>query len=212
MFLCLLGRICRVMWLAVAIGSVGISASTTAQSEKWGTEFDALLERPDVEVSLGPGDYGGEERTLHLPGQVTVVERRLNGEITTITYDASGKGAVLCSWKFLAAVKAGYGFCSKNPNRMIEGKLDRAIGRIERFIAANWVEPTSIEQVQRWRHEILEDFFNPLGLEQWEPRICQVEDFQSYISHFESLPEGEFERETDELLSIPRVPAMNPCF
>ena len=145
----LLSRHGTVMGVAASLLGTALAASpAAAQSEPWGTYYDRLLERPDVEVTTQTRDDETEVREFRLPGDVVITQERQGEEVSTVAWDASGFGAVLCVWEILMHVRVMHDACDnaqKNP--AVGASLEIAIDRINAFIAENSLEPTSIAEV-----------------------------------------------------------------
>jgi hypothetical protein len=116
--------------------------------------------------------------------------------------DRSGKGAVLCSWSLLVLAQEVGRQCPALRDRTLQPELDRSVGRIEAFILKNSARPPSRADLARWREQVT-TYDAPGGLCAGEPGVLYAEVGKGGAAHLRST--------TDDLLSVPREPVMNPC-
>ncbi len=116
----------RIIVVVLVLGAVFLFACSTA--EKWGTKYDVLLDRSDVDVAYSITNDGGETRRFTLPGPVFVTEERIGDEYAVFAIDNSGLGAVRCVWEIYATTSFYMERCEALGNPELVTKLNGALG------------------------------------------------------------------------------------
>ncbi|NIJ07836.1 hypothetical protein FHS31_001446 [Sphingomonas vulcanisoli] len=120
-----------------------------------------------------------------------------------VQIDKSGKGAVLCMWGIYQAASAVGLECHKGEDAAFQNELKRSLDRMDDFIIKNSKRPVSKADLESRRSE---------GLQQLRSsgNIC-IGDAAKIYSALQSAGAMNLEKQTTDLLSIPREPVMNPC-
>ncbi len=198
--------------LAIWIGGALLLAHPgIGHSESWNTPYDSLFEQSGAEVTTSTLEDGTEMRRLMTPGDVEVTQYRKGEKVRTVATDKSGLGAVRCVWGFYIEIKMSLDACSNLENPEVSERLGVAINRINKFISKNWFDQISIEQLEDSIENRVIKFHEHNNVSSGTGLQCQNRDIQHIINLIEELPDGEFERGIDKLLSVPRLPVSNPC-
>jgi hypothetical protein len=130
----------------------------------------------------------------------------------TAGIDNSGHGAVLCAWHFYMMIKNALDMCPADPDRKYNGEIAAAIGRINEFISINSPSHTPIKQLNDY---VIDNntnniaSFNSKTPEDQQivcAKIRKKIDYNVLVQMRDGL-----QSKIDDLLSVPRVPVMNPC-
>lgn len=199
----------------VALSSVAVPAEV----ERWGTVYDELLMDPNSKVVRETLSDGTESRVITLPGNVKVRQQRREGNVSTSVWDESGRGPVLCVQRIYAEVKVRLDTCQELKSPRVSSLLGEAIGQINQFIQKNSIVAVSIERLDAAYQEHLDRYRRQIGIVQ--PGIANVLcnkidasglDFATpFVESINEMSDEEFQSEVDKLLSVPRLPALNPC-
>ncbi|MBI5164536.1 MAG: hypothetical protein HY985_11625 [Magnetospirillum sp.] len=93
-------------------------------------------------------ENGRETREIALQGGVVVIEERKGEEVIShLEFDASGHGAVLCSWQLYSRMYAGLAVCGDG-NDEWKAELFTALERMNEFIVANTLTAVSKNDLQ----------------------------------------------------------------
>ncbi|MEM7124154.1 MAG: hypothetical protein AAF563_22945 [Pseudomonadota bacterium] len=181
-----------------------------ASADEWGTAYDVLLDRPDVEVEYLTSDEGAETRRFRLPGPVIVDEIRDGDNYRVWSRDASGLGAVQCAWLIYATTVFYAERCDAAGYQDQLTLLRTGVDRIEAFMQENWLVPMSDDDLvafkANWQAQE-EVWFAQSGTEQ----ACENPHFLHMINRVAAMGEEGHTEAIDELLSVPRLPVANPC-
>jgi len=164
--------------------------------------FDDLKKRQGVKVSA-------DGNTLNFPGGVTITHQ---GRFT-VGDDNSGHGAVLCAWEMYLSVKKMTELCHFDGDKAFNGRLNRAINRIDDFIVANSLSSVTKAEVEQQSIYLIEQNLpSPKGADQEAAvrKQCAAE-FKSLINDYRSMTPERFNGHIDDLLSVPRPAVMAPC-
>ncbi|GAB4540990.1 MAG: hypothetical protein Tsb0019_40900 [Roseibium sp.] len=189
------------------------------QSDPWNTPYDPYFERPDLAPEFKVLSDGTEIRKVMLPGNVLLEMERKDGRIRIATFDQSGHGAVLCAKGIYQLVRAALDTCQDLENERVSRLVDDALDRMDRFILANSIAPVTFSQLQERDRAILKKLRIDLGGpdDAGTKLSCKsvipdrVEFTGLLVSEFDKTSDEEFTARIDDLLSVPRLPAMNPC-
>jgi hypothetical protein len=121
----------------------------------------------------------------------------------TLESDRSGKGAVLCAWRILESVRAVGQECFKDRDAALQDALDKSLSRIDRFILDNSSRHISMKGLDARRVEGLRQLHE-------QGNICTGGAAKMYLVMQARGPDS-LRRMTDDLLSVPREPVLNPC-
>ena len=168
--------------------------------------WDLAAKRPDAKITVKKTDTGKKLRTATFEGGVVYKELKEGG---LISYDTSGHGAVLCTYEILLTYKKGMDACSVK-DKKIHAELDKQIDRIQDFIVKNSVVPATKDELIQSAAQA------EFGYKQ---RVENMSDEEYQKNCVEMGPKNlqeivfnkEFDQELEELLSVPRPPAFNPC-
>jgi hypothetical protein len=190
-----------------------------AQSEPWNTPYDPYFDRAELAPEYKVLPDGTEIRKVMLPGDVLLEMERKDGKIKIATFDQSGHGAVLCAKGIYQLVRAALDTCQDVENERISRLVDEALDRMDHFILANSIEPVTMRQLQerdqtRLR-KLRNDLIGPDASGQLKSCKADVPEHVQFparlVSEFDKTSDEEFTARVDDLLSVPRLPAMNPC-
>lgn len=121
----------------------------------------------------------------------------------TIQTDVTGKGAVLCSWGILEAIRAAGRECFKGQDAEFQAELDDSLSRIDQFIIRNSSRPVTQAGLDIRRAQALKQLHS-IG------NICTGDAAKMYEG-LRARGASQLHASTTELLSIPREPVINPC-
>lgn len=120
--------------------------------------------------------------------------------------DRTGKGAVLCMWSLYVAAQELGRRCFAGQDPDFQAELARSIARTEDFIVKNSSSPTTLADLQARKASEAAGAADDLRPE----KLCKSEWPQLY-TNFKSAGAAGLRAGTDELLSVPREPVINPC-
>ena len=198
---------------AITAGGLTWIVRTSGASQTnggWGTDYDVLLSRSDVEVEYFTSEDGWEVRKLTSPGPVIINERRRGEEYEVTSLDRSGLGAVRCAWEIYATLEYLARRCEATFEPRFVLALRDSVDQIEDFMRENSMTPVSDEQFKTFRESWEQQ------QEKWYPHsededICKYDPLLHMAYQFSAKGEAKFRDSIDELLSVPRLPVMNPC-
>jgi len=174
-----------------------ISACT--KSEKWGTPWDRFIGQDGVKVKLYHNSKDEEVREIWLPSGVHVVDNRdKNGRISSVEFDDSKEGAVLCTRELLVMLKNELEFCYKNQYANEINTLNIALDKIDDFIVKNSL--TTISKVDLNRKDI-EKVNQGFTQKQCVEKTLKDGDVKKFIG---TIKDG-----VNNM--TPRPPVLNPC-
>jgi hypothetical protein len=122
---------------------------------------------------------------------------------TTVQTDVTGKGAVLCVWGILEAVRAAGRECFKGQDAEFQTELDTSISGIDQFIIRNSSRPVTQAGLDDRRAQALKQLHS-LG------DICTGDAARMYEG-LRARGVDELRANTTDMLSVPREPVINPC-
>lgn len=154
-----------------------------------------------------------------LPGDVLLEMERKDGKIKIATFDQSGHGAVLCAKGIYQLVRAALDTCQDVENVRVSRLVDEALDRMDRFILANSIEPVTMSQLQERNQAMLRKLRNDLTGPDISGKLksCKADVPERVqlparlVSGFDETSDEAFTARVDDLLSVKRLPAMNPC-
>jgi hypothetical protein len=129
--------------------------------------------------------------------------------------DNSGHGAVMCIWGIYTGLRASLDICpSDNPDdEKLKTALDEAINRINAFIVANSVPPiTEATLEDQVNTQVLKTRTKAGSMSKDElTKKCATSDVGKMLDKLRSSPREQLKANVDDLLSVPRLPVINPC-
>jgi len=142
-------------------------------------------------------------------GGASIQRFRSDGEAITLGTDRSGRGAVLCVWQIFIVIRHSVAACA--PDRAdLRAELDRSIAATNGFIVANSPGPVTLSAVEARAHAIDDQAI--AGFAKLAPaaraKACAA-DWATQIAA--RLTPVAVRGWTDDLLSVPRLPVMDPC-
>lgn len=202
--------------LAVSIMTVIVvallgSTVSQAQHESWGDRYDALLERPGVEIVSGTQEDGTKWRSFKTPAGIEISQTKRGDLVSTMSIDRSEHSAVLCLWDIMVIAKLLSELCPELSNPTAEARLKTALDRIHRFIVQNTVEPVTIEDLEMSIQRRRESEQKELAAIEDKAAVCRKSDFADMVTAFGTASDELFEKDLDRHLSVPRIPVKNPC-
>jgi hypothetical protein len=156
---------------------------------------------------------GSTEITELWRNGVYIRQSRTGSVLSETELDQTDHGAVLCIWSFLIEVRRAARLCDEADWVAVRPRLDGAIDRIDGFIAANSLFPTSrtaidsavAEADAQWREKAAGHSREELVSE------CSSGEFTRMVGPFLKQTPVEFFAAIDDLLSVPRPPVGAPC-
>jgi len=130
------------------------------------------------------------------------IETRHSGE-NIIQTDRTGKGAVLCMWGILEAVRATGRECFEGQDQEFQAELDSSLARIDQFIIRNSSRPVTQAGLELRRSQAVQQLRS-------SGNVCAGDTAKMY----QALRTGGADRlrgYVTDMLSIPREPVINPC-
>lgn len=190
-----------------------------AQSAPWNTPYGSYFDRPDLAPEFEVLSDGAEIRKVMLPGDVLPEMERKDGKIQIATFDQSGHGAVLCVKGIYQLARAALDSCQDVENERVSRLVDEALERMDRFILANSIEPVTMSQMkernQAKLRKLRDDLSGPDASGKLKSCKADVPERVQFparlVSAFDETSDEEFRAKVDDLLLVPRLPAMNPC-
>jgi hypothetical protein len=194
----------QILAFAAAISTFGW-ATCQADPSDWNTPYDELFDQPEAQVSSYLNERGSEVRRLILPGKTVATQTRVGGKIKTLVSDISGRGAVLCVWMIYADTRAALEANGDADGSVAAERLDIAMSRINRFVQENSIKHTPIWNLENAYQARLEEIRH-------DGSAAEILDgFGELVSGLESQTPKQFDRDLGIFLSVPRLPAMDPC-
>ena len=117
--------------------------------------------------------------------------------------DNTGKGAVMCLWAIYEAARVAGDDCAKGSDADFRTELSRAIGQVDRFIIRNSSAPITPADLDRRRAAAAAQL-------RAQGPVCKGAAYGMYTG-LRDRGAAALRAGTDDALSIPREPVMNPC-
>lgn len=155
---------------------------------------------------VGNGHHAGSGAAVTTVAKRNGVDVVQDGSGWEAMVDRSGKGPVLCLWSLYVATQEIGNRCFAGKDREFREELDRSITRTEAFIVANSSTPVTQADLRARKEAEAATAAEHLKPE----RLCKSEWVQLY-ENFRSAGAAGLKASTDELLSVPREPVINPC-
>jgi hypothetical protein len=174
--------------------------------------FDKFLSRPNVEVTVQQNHDGSESRNIKLPEGIEISQTRRNGETSTFALDNSGLGAVYCIWDVLVSIRAELSHCPENGSPKVRNAISTGIARINQFIAANSLTPITIKAIERGIDDKIRAAGARIAKRKTTQKTCISPFSSTFVQFTEKRSIDELRISIDKLLSVPRLPVLNPCF
>ncbi|HTJ62626.1 MAG TPA: hypothetical protein VL899_02355 [Alphaproteobacteria bacterium] len=195
-----------------ALLALGATTSALGHDAPTQAELDAIAAQPGTQIET---TGKGEGKTIRIVrNQVTtILKQSSDGEWSETSVDNSGRGAVLCAWMIYVDLRALIDLCQLNDQQALRTDLDSSIDRIRDFVVANSLFPTTKEQISERaarQLEILrteEEKLSPAT----RLRQCEAGDFSKMLNTIGAQSHADRTKSVDELLSVPRPPALEPC-
>ena len=136
------------------------------------------------------------------PTTVNGIETERSGD-SVIQTDRTGKGAVLCMWGILDAVRTAGRECFKGQDKDFQSELNPSLARMDQFIIQNSSHHATQATIDAIRSQGTRQHHS-LG------NICTGDASKMYLS-FRARGVAQLRALVSENLSIPREPVINPC-
>jgi hypothetical protein len=129
-----------------------------------------------------------------------------------VEIDSSGHGAVLCTWEIYVTVRNAIDLCFPSEFRALRSDVSEGIEAMNRFIVANSPTPVTLATLDRAIAERMarDRRYLPAGEKAADIRYCKNMR-QEFLEPFAKQSHDEFQRSMADLLSVPRIPVLNPC-
>lgn len=115
--------------------------------------------------------------------------------------DRSGKGAVLCTWSLLVTAQEVGRRCFSDQDESFQEELEASINKIEVFIQQNSSSRPSASDIAARKAAMVR---------RTGGAVCSADLVRLYRS-FRDRGADALRASTDDMLSTPREPVMNPC-
>ena len=143
-------------------------------------------------------------------GGASIQRFRSGGHVETLGIDRSGHGAVLCTWQFFIAMRQGLNTCAPGQSSPIRDELDRSIAAANAFIVKNRPRTVTLAEIEARVRAL--NAQADAGYASLAPEARAKACATSWAAQAAArLTPAELRHETDDLLSVPRLPVMNPC-
>lgn len=188
----------------------------SVNAEDWGTPYDKLFAEAADRVKHSKAKDGTEIREFLTKGSVQIRQERKDGKVSTGTLDMQ-HGAVLCFWEIAVTVRAALQTCQETNRPKLAARLDTTIGKLNRFIVANALEKPTMAQMQSAIDARMDRFRQSQAAPQTGRVSCAKSGqkalafFNSYLTDVAKKSDEDYQAGIDKLLSVPRLPSMNPC-
>jgi hypothetical protein len=135
------------------------------------------------------------------------------GDGSEVGIDNSGKGAVLCVWNIYVGLKAYLDTCVSDRDKEFRADLGKGIDRIEQFIVENSLTTVSKSDLEARKRSELAGLsaMSPSQIEAMCSATPDDTTYGVYASFRSALTSEKLKAAIANLLSIPRLPVMNPC-
>lgn len=123
---------------------------------------------------------------------------------STARSDNTGKGAVMCLWGVLEAARVAGDACAGNEDAAFRTDLARAIAQVDAFILKNSSVPVTPAQLEARRAA------GAAQVRRSGP-VC-TGGAHAFYESLKTRGAPALRASTQDALSVPREPVMNPCF
>lgn len=191
-----------VMTVAV-LASLAICGAASAQPRD---EFNKLSASTPWRVA-----EGFEAREFKLRGEVIVQQKRVGGEVHTITSDMSGHGAVMCGLQTFITFVIINDVCHVNDTKW-RSVLMSAIGRIGEFAERNAIETVTKDEIVAKAERDVKQAVVEASAEEINQACTEPHGFSEAYSHLRKEGKAKFLAQIDNLLSVERPAVHEPCY
>ncbi|MCP5081861.1 MAG: hypothetical protein GY948_09210 [Alphaproteobacteria bacterium] len=207
----------RFKFVGLLLAAVWLTAPLApANAEGWETPYDKLFEEAGDQVKHSKAKDGTEIREFLTQGGVQIRQERKDGKVRTSTFDMQ-HGAVLCFWEIAVTVRAALDVCEEMNRPEMAARLDTTIKKLNRFILNNALQKGTRVQMQSAVDARMRRFRHSQSAPETGRVSCAKNGqkalafFNSYLTDVANKSEHEYQAGIDRLLSVPRLPSMNPC-
>ncbi len=207
----------RFKFIGLLLAACLVSLSlTAAHAEDWGTPYDKLFTKAGDRVKYSKAKDGTEIREFLTQGGVQIRQERKGGKVYTSTFDMQ-HGAVLCFWEIAVTVRAALEVCEELNQPEMGDRLDTTIKKLNRFILNNALQKGTKAQLQAGIDARKRRFRQSQSAPETGRVSCaktgekSLAFFKSYLTDVANKSEPEYQAGIDKLLSVPRIPSINPC-
>jgi hypothetical protein len=196
--------------------SCALVISSARASDDWGHDFDGLIASPGTKVIFTKNGKD-DMREIKLANGVSFFQTRHDGKISVVGNDSSGHGAVVCGITMLLTVRHALSICAPQQSTEKIAELDSQLDRIANFIVVNSVPPqpkvskAALQaQIDEAKAKVASDTASDTTGE--AATYCNSGLGARVVGHFDEFyGDGKLKKWTDDLLSVPRPPVLNPC-
>lgn len=197
-------------WTIVLAAVVCAAPAVQAREDLSTSEMQKLSAQPGVDVARRT-DGGATVTTWTKNG--VMIERRTEGaKATVLENDASGRGAVVCTWMIDASIRADLEACPSTRFAELKEDLDASLAAIDAFIVANSVAGVSMDDM---RAREATQYAKVHAMVRTTPgeasKLCTEGDTGLMISFMNRMSRDQRRKAVDDLLSVSRWPVSNPC-
>ncbi len=193
----------RILALNILLGAWVLLAQQASAQNIGEIDYEGLFDKYEAQVKEKTLEDGANVRELLLPGDVLIWKIRRNDKVDIRSRDQGGKGAVGCFFAMYIELRETIDTCDYKVTPEQEQRLAMAIDRIGRFYAVNSFPPVPYGKLNSYlenhRKQNLEN-----------PRQCfpETEDARNL---WNSLLSDNIDEFLNELLSVARLPVVEPC-
>ena len=192
---------------AMIAAALTMLCATNALAGDWGND-GWLKKYPDAKISIGK-KQGAEMRQIQLPGGIHIVQEREGENIKTMGVDQSGLGAVLCVKDMVLTTKAMVEACPQSSSHPVLAELDKASEKIDAFIVANSPEPTDMKKLGDDRQARYAQLLRR-AKQSSDEKMKQRCESEKWNEEMDKMREH-IGQDVSKVLSVPRMPVLNPC-
>ncbi|MEM8688917.1 MAG: hypothetical protein AAGF81_16410 [Pseudomonadota bacterium] len=202
--------------VVVLVLSPALNSAAAQGAADWGTPYEKFFAEGTERVKTFKGEDGSETREVITKGGVQIRQVRKNGEISTATADVL-HGPVLCFWEIAVTVRAALDVCEETNRPELAKRLDATLGKLNQFIMTNGLEQASKAQIDEATAARFQRFRKSQAAPETGRVSCSkagqgtLNFVNAYLADMEKKTDQDYQAGIDKLLSVPRLPAMNPC-
>ena len=189
---------------------------TATGAENWGTPYDKFFAEGADRVKTFKGQDGADIREVITQGGVQIRQERKEGKVSTATADVL-HGPVLCFWEIAVTVRAALDVCEETNRPDLAKRLDTTLGKLNQFIIANALEKATNAQMDAAMAARFQSFRKSQSAPPTGRVACSkagqgtLKFVNAYLDDMAKKSDDAYQAGIDKLLSVPRLPAMNPC-
>jgi hypothetical protein len=198
----------------IFMAGLTLAASTSALANDGPneTQLDAIAAQPGTQIKT-TSQNGSKTISITRAQVTTILRQSSDGDWSETSVDNSGHGAVACARLIYVELRAQIDLCQIDDQQALRVDLDSSIAKIGEFIVANSLFPATKEQVDKKAAYHLEHLRAEAEKLSPDTRLerCASSDGRKMLSNLAAQSHAARVKSVDELLSVARPPAANPC-